>query len=310
MMLRCYSTRRWREILILCVVTVTLLFVTNTILLAPPVGGQVDSFLADRSPEAIAFREAWEAAIELEGLLDPPPEGVTGEQQRVIVIEAFEKAIAIMPEAPPSPDLLLRIGQLWNSSAVAPEEPAKALDAYNKVRREYSTNDRAVIQAITGQSYALWLLKRPADAARAIEELLDYQLPETATPDTVRLLHTLQIEMRPHLIGYRAEVVGLVADNGEILLPGGQKLQDYLDEGVQALPNDVISDFLPTSTISRKSESLSTKSTSVAAKNNPTSESGKSVIAAWTYTSVAIVVLGCTITIYVYRARRKAKEVL
>lgn len=300
----CYDIDRRRTTFMLCV-TAMILLVTTTALFAPPVG-PVDPFMADRSPKAIAFRDAWQVAVELERDLDPPPEGVTGEQQRKLVIEAFEKAIAIMPEAPPSPHLLLRTGQLWNSSSVAPEEPAKALEVYNKVRRDYPMNDRAVIQAIAGQSYALWLLKRSADAAYAVEKLLNYQLPDNASPDTVRLLHTLQTEMKPHLISYRAEAVGLEADNGEILLPGGQKLQDHLNEAARTLPDSISSP--PNPKPSRVPVSQPTKSTLPAICNVSTDRPSESAMPLWAYVSAIAVMLGCvTIFFRVYRVRRKDK---
>jgi hypothetical protein len=193
------------------------------------VGGQRDAFLEDNSPRAVGFRAAWKAATELEGHLEPLPEGVTGEQQRKLAIEAFEKAISMMPEAPPCPGMLLRIGQLWNSSGLGNVQPAMALEAYTRLRSEYPTHDREVIQAIGGQSFSLWLLKRPREAAGVLEELFRYRLPADAPPDTVRLLSTLQTQMKPHMASYLAEAVGLEADSGQILLPGGRRLPRSLN---------------------------------------------------------------------------------
>ncbi|MCL2700472.1 MAG: hypothetical protein FWE88_02120 [Phycisphaerae bacterium] len=238
------NMNRVRVPLILCVVAGLIGFTPAT-LLAPPVGGVKDHFLADNSPKAVAFRDAWYAAIEVEGHLEPLPEGVTGEEQRRLVISAFEKAIAIMPEAPPCPDLLLKIGFYWNSSAVAPAEPAKALAAYARVRNDYPANDRAVIQAICGQASTLMKLKRPTAAARVFEEVYNYQLPEYAPEETVRMLQRIQKEMQLHRKWYRTEAAREQAAIRETVLFYKQTLLHHLANAVWPVVGNV--NFKPVS---------------------------------------------------------------
>jgi len=229
------NTHHMCGLLMLCA---GLIAFTTTPLFAPLVGGTIDPFLADDSPRAVACRAALKLADELYGQLEPLPEGVTGEEQRQRVIEAYENAIAIMPEAPRCPDVLLHIAFLWKSTAVAPAEPAKALAAYIKVRKEYPFNDLAVIRAIGGQANALWMLKRPAAAARVLEEMYNYQLPEHAPLETVRMLHRLQTEMQLHLECYREEAERAKAAPRELLLLGEHRWQQFTDI-VRATANSV-----------------------------------------------------------------------
>jgi hypothetical protein len=163
--------------------------------------------MADMSPRAVAFREAWQKAVEEDGRLEPLPEGVRGEEQRERIVAAFERAIACMPEAPPCPSLLIRIGQLWNSPAVAPEQPDKALKAYERVEKEYPTAQKFVVQALAGEAYSYWLLGQPAKAAQEAQQVLNYKLPENAGAELVSFVSGIKEEMKLQLRSYTGYAV-------------------------------------------------------------------------------------------------------
>ena len=149
------------------------------------VGGVPDPWLADTRPEVIRCRQAWQAAREENMQLEPPPPGITADQQRAIVVSAFENAIAMMPDAPPVPGGLLRIASLWMDSGLGPEEPLMALEAYERVLRGFP-NTRYAMSALSGKAYTLWALHEVKEAREAWQKVLAYQLPANADPRWAR----------------------------------------------------------------------------------------------------------------------------
>ena len=178
---------------------------------APPVGGVLDPFLADKTPKAELFRQLWKQAIEEEGKLEPLPDGVTGEQQRQRTVDAFERALSAMPEALPCPQILLLIGQLWNSAGLGGERPELALKAYERLAAHGQSRHAEIIKAISGQAYSYWLMKKPDKAAAKGKLLMEYQLPEQADQKLIDALAQAKADMALHLPMYLKEQASMPA---------------------------------------------------------------------------------------------------
>lgn len=168
---------------------------------AIPVGGKIDTFLSDKNPKAIAFRQAWKEAVEEDGQLEHLPKDVNGEMQRQRVIDAYEKAIAIMPDAPLVPNMLLRMAYLWNSPAVAPEEPNKAMEIYDRIIADYPNAYKAVLQAFSGLA-ASYILKNELENAIVWHNaILEYNLPSDAELELKLFAEKLKQEATQHIKG-------------------------------------------------------------------------------------------------------------
>ena len=179
-----------------------------------PVGGKVDTFLADKSPTAVAFREALKEVKKEHDQLEPLPEGISGETQRQRVIDAYEKAIAIMPGAPPVPNMLVRMAYLWNSPAVAPAEPNKAIEIYQRIIDDNPTDHKAVLSAFSGLAYSYRLKKEYDKAIVWYKAILEYELPTDAEPKLKSFAETLKQEAMQHIKGLDvADVRGVDANS-------------------------------------------------------------------------------------------------
>jgi tetratricopeptide (TPR) repeat protein len=156
--------------------------------LAEPFGGVVDPVLADKSQQAANFRSAVAAAHDEDSKLEPLPKGLTGEQQRAITIQAYEKAIAIMPRSPWCLQLLERVAYLWLSGAVASERPREALAAYQRLEREYPDAQKFVVIAMCGEASAYETMRDSEHAKEKWRAVLAYQLPDDAPRDFAKML--------------------------------------------------------------------------------------------------------------------------
>lgn len=209
----------------------------NNIALAIPVGGKKDLFLADKSPKALAFREASKQAREEYARLDPLPEGLNGEEQRKRVIEKFENAVEIMPEAPPAPELLLKIASLWNSPAVAPEEPDKAIEVYKRITDSYPKAHKAILKSFSGLSYSYCLKQEYDKAADWAEAILKYELPSNSEKELVDFYENLRQETLRNLASYNAAVLGFYIVDGEFV-SHGVDIREVQDEAIESMDRD------------------------------------------------------------------------
>jgi hypothetical protein len=158
----------------------------------------VDAFTADKSPRALAFTTAWLHAIS-EYPKHKRLEGEAGIAQRKRVVDAYSRAIQLAPEAPPCPSMLMRTVHLWNSSAVAPEEPSEAIEVCERLRKEYPSAHRYVLQSLGAEAYSHVLAKNPQRAVDCIERISGYRLPEEAKPQLKEYAAELVKQMTPLL---------------------------------------------------------------------------------------------------------------
>jgi hypothetical protein len=169
----------------------------------------VDPFTADRSPRAMAFKKAWRNAIREKGLLEPLPEGVTGEEQRKRVVDAYEAAIVLMPEAPPCPGFLSLIGNIWKGTfGEATEKPDKAIATYQRLINEYPNAHMFVIQAWAGIARAEYLKGNPIQAAQMTKKVVDYVLPQDASPALVSFVKSYKAGAKKTMDKYSLAVAG------------------------------------------------------------------------------------------------------
>jgi len=164
-----------------------------------------DALTVDQSPRALAFKTAWRHAISEDAKLKRL-EGEAGIAQRQRVVDAYSRAIQLAPEAPPCASMLMRIVHLWNSSAVAPEEPSEAIKVCERLRKEYPNSHRYVLQSLAAESYSHGLAKNPQRAVDCIERISSYRLPEDAKHELKEYAAKLVKQMSPELDSYKAQI--------------------------------------------------------------------------------------------------------
>jgi tetratricopeptide (TPR) repeat protein len=245
-----------------------------------------DPFTLDESPRALAFKEAWMKARQEHAQLDPPPAGISGEEQREKVAAALERAVALMPEAPPCASLLSLVGRLWNSSAVAPEEPDKAIQAYERLLQEYPRDHRCKVEALGGLAYAYFLKGQYTQAATRARELANYQPPDVLDPDLISYIARNKEEAGKLAKWYGLAAVGIHMVGKDMLI-ADQRLEDTLAlslpriagdlEAGQAVQSDVLEED-PTQTPIRNKPPVSSESAQAPAQNETPVSSEPAVV--------------------------------
>lgn len=194
----------------------------------------LDSFSTDTSDRAILFKEAWRRGQQEEGRLEPLPEGVSGEEQRRRVVAIYTEALNAMPEAPPSPDLLARIGRLWMNSSIASPQPEKASEAFHRILTDYPNNHRYVIQAIGGLADLEYKRDNHGAASRWIQKAIEYQIPDDIDGHLVSYLQQYKDDSKRMRVIYDAAAVGLHTVN-ETLVIKGETLDEILTHQVATI---------------------------------------------------------------------------
>jgi len=173
---------------------------------------RLEDSLPEAGPTAEAFRQARAKAADenrkLQGIIPGGPNSAAGEEQRQRTVEAFERAVACMPEARECPSLLLRAAHLWTDCRVAASRPEEALKVYERVEREYPDARQCFLRALAEQAVLYWSLGQSEKSDAKASQFLDNKIPNTADGAFPDGLGT-EVKIR-----YKARKLGLTTVDG------------------------------------------------------------------------------------------------